>query len=158
MRTKPVRYWIRDEIEDIIKEYNIDRNNFYEYSKFRYKDIIQKFADNFVDRSKTRRIDLNYCWLNLKKDLQVSEPIIEYRISWTDFLRKVREKMPETDDNKFYMILSEGWVYEGFLDEIFAVLNETTGNLEDFYIVSRKFDWFVCYCSDGDAAVLYSKL
>ena len=30
---KPVRYWIRDEIEEIIKEQNINRNRFYEYSK-----------------------------------------------------------------------------------------------------------------------------
>ncbi|MBR1444530.1 MAG: hypothetical protein IJ583_13480 [Firmicutes bacterium] len=72
-------------------------------------------------------------------------------------MTKVRKIIPKTNDDKFYMILSEGWVYEGCLGEIFAVLNETTGLLEDFYIVSRKFDWFVCYCSDGDAAVLYSK-
>ena len=30
MKTKSVRYWIRDEIEDIIKENNINRNRFYE--------------------------------------------------------------------------------------------------------------------------------
>ena len=154
---KPVRYWIRDEIEDIIKEYNINRNNFYEYSKFGYKDIIRKFADNFADQSKTRGFDLHYCWLDLKKDLQKSEPITEYNMSWTDFLRKVKESIPVANDDKFYMILSQGWVYEGCLNEIFAVLNETTGNLADFYIVSRKFDWFVCYCSDGNVSIFYSK-
>ena len=48
-------------------------------------------------------------------------------------------------------------MYEGRPDEIIAVLNETTALLQDFYIVSRKFDWFVCYSSDADAAVLYYK-
>ncbi len=46
---KPMRFWIRDEVEEIIKEENIDRKRFYEFSKFRYQDIINKFYYSFCD-------------------------------------------------------------------------------------------------------------
>ena len=55
------------------------------------------------------------------------------------------------------MILSEEWVYEGYADEIFKVLSETDGLLEDFYIASKKFDWFISYFFDGECAVVYYK-
>lgn len=76
---------------------------------------------------------------------------------WTDFLRKVQSMMPQTTDEKFYMIVSQGWVYEGYIDEIIRVLNETDGLLEDFYIVSKKFDWNITYCNDGGCAIMYYK-
>ena len=40
MKDKPVKYWIRTEIEEIIKEKSIDRKRFYEYSKTSYQKII----------------------------------------------------------------------------------------------------------------------
>ena len=58
-------------------------------------------------------------------------------------------------DTKLYMILSQGWVYEGYLKEILDVLGETDVLLEDFYIVSPVFDWMVAYCEDGESAALY---
>ena len=57
----------------------------------------------------------------------------------------------------YYHILSQEWVYEGCVDEIFVVLNEITGPLEDFYIVSRSFEWVISYCDDGDTAVLLQR-
>ena len=30
LKDKPVKYWIRTEIEEIVKEKSIDRNSFYE--------------------------------------------------------------------------------------------------------------------------------
>ena len=53
------------------------------------------------------------------------------------------------------MILSQGWVYEGYIKEILDVLGETDGLLEDFYIVSPEFDWMIAYCDDGESAALY---
>ena len=53
------------------------------------------------------------------------------------------------------MILSQGWVYEGYIKEILAVLGEMDGLLEDFYIVSPVVDWMIAYCDDGECAALY---
>lgn len=44
---------------------------------------------------------------------------------------------------------------EVYIDEIIRVLGETDGLLEDFYIVSREFDWVISYCTDGECAVMY---
>lgn len=79
------------------------------------------------------------------------------RDEWTDFLQKLQSLISQTTDVKFYMILSEGLVYEGYVDEIFCILKETDGLLEDFYIVSIKFDWVIAYCTDGECAVMYWK-
>ena len=56
---------------------------------------------------------------------------------------------------QLYLILDDGWVYEGYIDEIIAVLGEITGNIEDFYIVSLQFDQMAAYCGDGDCMVIY---
>ena len=41
-------HFYRDEIEEIIKEENIDRNRFAEFSKFQYDNIIKKFYYAFA--------------------------------------------------------------------------------------------------------------
>ena len=43
LKNKPARYWSRIEIEEIVKEKNIDRNRFYEYSKNKYLQVINRF-------------------------------------------------------------------------------------------------------------------
>ncbi len=154
LRNKPVRYWIRDEIEEIIKEKNINRDRFYEYSKTSYKRITDRFLHTFVDCHNVSNISLSYCRLHFKKELKMLHKINNDFV-WTDFLNKLKELTPIMNNDKAYMILSEGWVYEGYIDEIFAVLNETDALLEDFYIVSRKFDWFISYCDDGQCAVVF---
>ena len=46
---KPVRFWIRDDIENAIKKQNIDRSRFHEFSKLEYTDIIRRFYFTFSD-------------------------------------------------------------------------------------------------------------
>lgn len=125
-QTNALKYRIRDEIEKIMKAEKIDRNRFYEYSKFAYKNIIKN--------------------LNVLKRFSVGN------YEWKDFLQKLHSSMPITKNNKFCLILSQGWVYKGYADEIFSVLNEADGLLEDFYIVARNFDWCISYCGDGEYA------
>ena len=52
MKDKPVKYWIRTEIEEIIKEKSDDRERFYEYLKTNYQNIINKFYYAFMDYKK----------------------------------------------------------------------------------------------------------
>ena len=153
---KTTKNILRDEIENIIKQYNIDRNNFYEYSKLKYRDIIDKFLKNFVETRYSGARALSACWLDFKAELVMEKRIREEAGKWTEFLGEVKDVMPKSD-TKFYLILDEAWVYEGCADEIFAVLNETTTLMEDFYIVSRKFDWMISYVSEGYTAVLLRK-
>ena len=55
------------------------------------------------------------------------------------------------------MLLSDGWVYEGYIDDILEVLYEVDGIVEDFYIVTPEYDKFALYCEDGGCLVIYEK-
>ena len=154
LKNKPVKNWIRDEIEEIIKEENIDRNRFREFSKHKYEDIIKKFYYAFVDYEKYPKIELEYCWLHLRNSLTKENNVL-VNGDWNEFLRQVSGLIEQNEDRKLYMILLQGWVYEGYRKEIFHVLSETDGLLEDFYIVSPDFDWTIAYCDDGESAALY---
>lgn len=59
LKNKPLKYWIRDEIEEIIKE-NIDRKQLGEYSKFKYEDVIKRFYYTYMDYEKYPQIELAY--------------------------------------------------------------------------------------------------
>ena len=154
LKNKPLKYWIRDEIEEIIKEENIDKKRFGEYSKFKYEDVIKRFYYTYMDYEKYPKIELAYCWLHFRDSLQ-KENNICVDGDWKQFLHRVGELIEGKEDTKLYMILSQGWVYEGYLKEILDVLGETDGLLEDFYIVSQDFDWMIAYCDDGECAALY---
>ena len=79
LKRKPVRYWIRDEIEEIIKEENIDRNRFYEFSKFDYTNIIKRFYYAFANYEQYPKIELSYCWLHFRENLHPGEGRIDYK-------------------------------------------------------------------------------
>lgn len=156
LKHKPERYWIRDEIEEIIKEENIDRSKFHEVSKYSYEKILRKFYYTFFEYDRNVRytepekINLSYAWLYFRKDLNKSDTVY-----WdNEYSEEIKNLVPEYSDGKScFMILSESWVYEGEISEILKVLSETDSLLEDFYIVSKKFDWVIVYCEDGDCAL-----
>lgn len=70
LKDKPVKYWIRAEIEEIIKEKSIDRKRFCEYSKTNYQKIINRFYYTFVDYKKYPKVELSYCWLHFRQELK----------------------------------------------------------------------------------------
>lgn len=156
LKDKPVKYWIRAEIEEIIKEKSIDRKLFYEYPKTKYRNIINRFYYAFVDYEKYPKIELSYCWLHFRQELKETGCVSE-TVGWECMLAKIKESMSYDWNKKLYFILSEGWVYEGYIDNIIDVLNEVDGWLEDFYIVTPQFDKFAAYSDDGQCLVFYEK-
>lgn len=152
---KSVRYWSRDEIENIVKDKNIDRTRFHEYSKSEYEKVIHKFYYSFCDYSVCKEISsLSYVWLKFRRNL-IKTATVSENVGWNNMLNTITEEMEYNWNKKLYLILSDGWVYEGYIDEIITVLGEVTGNVEDFYIVSLDFDSMVAYCDDGDCLVFY---
>lgn len=150
------RAGMRLQIENIIKSCGIDRTRFHEYSKTGYPQVIARFLYTFTDFQKDARTDpvcLEYCFLRFRKEWE--KLVIPY--DWVDMIGRTREYVSGKTDGKVFLILSHGWVYEGFIDEIMQVLGETDNHLSDFYIMSPKYDWLAAYCDDGDAMVLYEK-
>ena len=157
---KPVRYRIRDEIEEIIKEVNIDRSRFFEASKINYRSIINKFYYSFIDyegKGKPDFTELSYLWLVFRKNLKRSQ-FIHWRKDYEEFIGSIAALIPNGYlNNMHYLILSQGWVYEGYIPEIIAVLNETDGWLDDFYVVSKKYDYVIIYTDDGQCMYSLTK-
>ena len=156
LKDKPVKYWIRAEIEEIIKEKSIDRKRFYEYSKTNYQKIINRFYYTFVDYKKYPKVELSYCWLHFRQELKEIDCVSE-TIGWKSMLAKIKERLSYDWNKKIYLILSDGWVYEGYIDAITDVLNEVDGLLDDFYIVTPQFDKFAAYTDDGQCLCFYEK-
>ncbi|MDE6666604.1 MAG: hypothetical protein K2K14_10555, partial [Ruminococcus sp.] len=123
-----------------------------------HSDIINKFYYSFCDYKNfvTDKIRFEYRSLHFRKNLEnyVIAGFLQ-SAGWVDYLEKIRHEI--ATDEKLYLILSEKWVYEGYLNEIITVLSETDGWLQDFYIISQKFDWFVAHDYIEDCAEMYRK-
>lgn len=107
LKDKPVKYWIRAEIEEIIKEKSIDRKRFYEYSKTNYQKIINRFYYTFVDYKKYPKVELSYCWLHFRQELKEIDCVSE-TIGWEGMLAKIIERLSYDWNKKVYLILSDG--------------------------------------------------
>lgn len=157
-KNKPVRYQSRDEIEENVKTLGIDRSRFHEYSKTGYQKVIDHFYYAFVDHKGIKKPDLKYCWLNFRKDLKQTAHITAGSgISWDDMIHGVKDNMRYDWTKKLFLILDDGWVYEGYIDEMISVMNNTEGMTGDFYFVTPQYDRFAAYCEDGDCMVYYEK-
>ncbi|MDE6501948.1 MAG: hypothetical protein K2L10_07690 [Ruminococcus sp.] len=154
MKQKPESYRTRDEVEEIIKENNIDRSEFHEVSKYSYLNILRKFYYTFFDYNRNVRyaeqqeINLSYAWLHFRKDLNQSDTIfLHYNDSDIDSIKSLVSEY--SDNMECFCILAEGWVYEGKISAILNVIPEVF-MVTDYYIISKKFDWVVVNCEDGE--------
>lgn len=157
-REKTGRFRSRDEIEQAVKERNIDRSRFHEFSKSGYKDIIRKFYFSFSDtkRYAASQPCFHLNWMHIREEIECCDIDCFFRTDdWTEYMRTVINAVPDKN-LKLFLILEDGWVYEGYADEIFTVL-ENSNCYYDFYIVSSKFDWFIAVSDIEDNAVIYKK-
>ncbi len=156
------RYDVRDEAEQSIKDLKIDRANFHEAPKTEWERVIKRFYYTFIDYKNHPKIHLEYLWLHFRDDLLYIGHIQNGfgADDWTEFVGNIDGLIPkENRPAEYYYINDQGWVYEGKLPEIIAVLGDCSGMIEDFYILPKreKFDWVVCYCGDGDSMGIYMR-
>lgn len=135
-------HFYRDEIEEIIKEENIDRNRFAEFSKFQYDNIIKKFYYAFSDYSHftSDTVPLTCKRLHIRNSIDCFLIVGIYLTgNWTEYLNTIKSAMSL------------------YADEIFKVLSKTDVWSEDFFIVSKKFDWFIVHDWIDWCAFMYQK-
>ncbi|MBR5370776.1 MAG: hypothetical protein IK130_01030 [Oscillospiraceae bacterium] len=152
------KLYLRDEIEQAVKTLGIDRTRFYEYSKQRYESVLNRFYEEVFTLPR-RQLSQITPWTKIRKIWQRVDAVgfLQHDGDWSTYLKKVRALLPCPEDCKLYLITSEDFVYEGYPAEIFSVIDEAECMMDDFYILSPKFEWFLLYCDDGDCAVLYEK-
>ncbi len=153
------RSLIRDDIESIIKECNIDRNNFHEFSKIEYVNIIHRFYFTFSD-IKNHPVNpdtsLTLNSMHFRQELKQEHIDCFFRTNdWCEYMNSIKNAIPD-QEQKLFLILCEGWVYEGKIKELFNVLKEVT-YIKDFYIVSARFDWFIAVSDMEDSAFIYKR-
>ncbi len=156
LRNKPVRCWSRTEIEEIVKEKKIDRTRFYEYSKTGYSQVIKRFYYSFADYKKHPGVQLHYLWLHFREELRTLH-FERNEGDWEALLGSVKRAIPYDWHRKVFLILSDGWVYEGFIDEIISVLTEADALIDCFYIVTPEYDKVAAYSGDGDCILILAK-
>lgn len=152
---KGLRFLVRDDIEEIIKDKDIDRKHFHEFSKVDFEKIIRKFYFTFSDiKNYSTSVTLFHNSMHYRSDLKYECIDSFFRTNdWCEYMKTIKNAVPNNSP-KLFLILCEGWVYEGEIDEMFTILDEVT-YIEDFYIVSPKFDWFIAVSDMEDNAFIY---
>lgn len=151
---KSLRFEVRDDIEEIIKAENINRTHFHEFNKYNFKEIIRKFFFTFSDIKNHTASVISLSSMHYRSDLKSDFIDCFFRTyDWCEYMKTIKNAVPDKQ-RKLFLILEEGWVYEGKLDEMFIILNEISCNT-NFYIVSSKFDWFIAVSDMEDSAYIY---
>ena len=88
--------------------------------------------------------------MRLRDSLNSTSPFHTSWDDWEEYIdyldRLISVKNPFTF---YYLLVDEGWVYEGTLSEIKKVLYEYPDWMEDFYLFSKKYEWLIIHCEDG---------
>ena len=161
---KNERFLIRDEIEKIVRSKNIPENNFAEYSKTGYQEVIIRFRFAFTDNPEGRNpgswgdmSDISFSWNRIRKGLSNPLNISLIKHRWSEMLDGARDAMQVSADDRLFLIMEEGWVYLGKIDDIMAVLKETEGIITVFYLFTTRYDRLAVYSDDADCMSFYCK-
>ncbi len=130
---------VRNDIERIIKEFSLDRNNIFEVSKQTYAAITDKIRAIFIKDSGPIH------WSNINGSIKDSEHIcISGNELWYHNLLNCVDNNElmyvQFEDTKAYE--PKYWLYEIKVRELITVLDESSW-LSDYYIVSKKFNWLI---------------
>lgn len=138
---------IRNEIEKVIKDNHIDRSNCFECSNITYDSIIKKIEQTFVlNGGNIHRSNMG----SFNKKLACSTIDISENRMW---VAKLPDIIPE-NDNPVYVLFEDSvnykpkyWIYEMRIPELICIIGEAYG-INDFYIVSKKFNWLISECHE----------
>lgn len=148
--SQKIRYEMRNEIENIIKEKHIDRTAFHEAGKGQFQKVQKKIYYSFCDYHKYPTMQYSYMWTRFRRELKQTELIYTDWSDWDCYIEKIDSLIPaKNPDEMYYLLVDGGWVYEGTLSGIKQVLHEYPMSMDDFYITPKDFSWLVVHCEDG---------
>lgn len=141
---------IREEIEQTIKEFSLNRLFFHEHevSKISYAAILEKIEKSFIWHGRTIH------WANIENRFA---PQLSYKTKYIGDNYLWFEQLPDIIPNKenpFYVLFEDSknmqpkyWLYEACLNELIVILREVSG-IADYYLVSKKMDWLISECHE----------
>lgn len=143
----------RIEIENIIKNSNIDRNRFFEVDKLSYKQVADKVISKFISRECSFDFNLHRGYLRYNPKLRCIGIGCLNNTKWWEWFRLLPNICPNNKEAIYFILVGDNyvWVYEAFLPEVIEILFQGSPiGSGDCYIVSKKFEWLVGYSDDGD--------
>lgn len=138
---------MREAIEKVIKDFNLDRSKIYEVSRLKYLDIIKKIEKIFIKNGGILH------WANIENRFN---PSFSLKTQYIGSNRSWYQALAKIIPNTLHYVLFEDvvnshtkyWVYEMFPHEIITVIDESVPSPDDFYIVSKKFEWLISECHE----------
>ena len=141
---------LRAEISQICSQNNISKSLFYEVGKLEWSEIEKKFYSTF-------------CHLKNSPSLP--------RWLWTDFklpFHHLDIPMPQNSLDKFvnsnelvWFWVTENtdkfWLYEGKINEIKLIINESC-YIDELYVISKKYEWLICINHHNTLIVVGQKI
>lgn len=129
---------VRDDIERVIKENIINRDLFFEVPKTKWENILDTVEEKFLDKKHYKQ-SLNWGW-----ELLFKEPVFTLRFLNDDGYKYLRDIIQE--DRVWFIAEDHNgkmWIYDGRVDIIATLIGECY-ELDEYYIVSKKYEWILC--------------
>ncbi len=151
---------VRNTIEEIRKNLNIDSSLFHEFSIFRYEKIIRKIFFKFADTEKYKAISICMIYNKLHKRLKTVFEFNSY--DFEKYIQNVKNVLPCKKDEYVYFIVTGAfgdeymWVYEGTCEAVVKIIEDDFG-FYDYLIVDKKMEWLYYYCDDGECGCLINE-
>ncbi len=132
---------LRQNIEQVKRDLDISDNHFRAVSLDQWQDIEENICHHFCKLSHPK---VRPCWLweHFKQDTYSVQ--IQYNWPFDPLLKLVEPA------EKVWLFLDETineetkfWFYEGTINEILAVLWESSF-IDEVYIASKKYEWLLC--------------
>lgn len=146
---------VRKNVEQIVKDFSLNRDRVFEVSKQSYDEITKKIEHTFVAHGGTIH------WANMG-NFKPNIPLLSVDCSSnTLWFEKLDEMIPP--QNAVYVLLEEYrqnpkyWLYEMHLEELKVMLRELEF-LKDYHIVSKKYDWLISENHHGIVSFVGDKL
>lgn len=144
MRNRGFKGEIRKEILQYCKSKGIGSDRFRPVPMDKWQNIYDEAVDHFVDKTKNWRQGLH--WLSINGNFCPGMEVIaayDTRDDW-EWVRAL-PRLPVIRGQMAYLFIEEGskfWIFEGLPDVIAEILEEGL-YWNDYYIISRKYQWLI---------------
>lgn len=129
---------IRENIEQVIKEYRIAPEDFKPVNINEWEEIENKIIETFCDFPLSYKYRPTWLWEYFKFSGTALSNLVEYAPQYLPELLEPEERVWFfVNDHK-----SKFWYYEGTVRSIQTIIDESYW--DEFYIVSKKYDWLIC--------------
>ena len=146
--------WFENEI---IETCHFSKSRFHKLRNQQWKNVYQKIAETFADKTKTWKNGLHWANTNGYSPQCMKNLLGCYSVNYKTWFYSLPQIIP--DDKMVYFLIDKGncswhngevfWIFESYIPELIKTLDllNQTAFLDhgwlDYYIISKKFQWLI---------------